>query len=303
MPKLLKQAIVTPVPKKSNVSEFSYFRPISNLPFLSKLMERIVVNQLTEYCELNSLEEPNQSAYRQGHSTETALLKITNDLLLKMDNQQVSLLILLDMSAAFDTIPHQLFLDRLQETFGLSGSALQWFRSYFKARAQRIAINGEMSTTDELEIGLPQGSGAGPFGYKTYTKPIGYIIKMLAYHINYNMFADDNQLHNALSPNSVSSQLTAKANLEYCITVLSKWLHENKLKLNGNKTELIMIGKKSQLSKMSFDSISIAGSEIQAKPFAKNLGVYIDQDLSMTVQVNHVIKTCNTQLRILWFCG
>ena len=111
-----------------------------------------MVTQLTEYCELNSLEEPRQSAYRQGHSTETALLKITNDLLLKMDNQQTSLLVLLDMSAAFDTIPHQWFLDRLQRTFGLSGSALKWFQSYFKDRVQRIAINGEMSTADELEI-------------------------------------------------------------------------------------------------------------------------------------------------------
>ena len=194
------------------------------------------------------------------------------------------------MSAAFDTIPHQLFLDRLKRTFGLSGSALKWFQSYFKDRVQRIAINGEMSTADELEIGLVQGSGAGPFGYKTYTKPIGDIIKALAYHIDYHMFADDNQLHNALSPDSIASQLMAKSNLEYCITVLSKWLHENKLKLNGNKTEFIMIGKKTQLSKMAFDSISIAGSEIRAKPCAKNLGVYIDQDLSMAVQVNHVIK-------------
>ena len=118
-----------------------------------------------------------------------------------MDNQQVSLLVLLDMSAAFDTIPHQLFLVRLEGTFGLSGSALAWFQSYFKDRVQRIVINGEMSTTDKLEIGLPQGSGAGPFGYETYTKPIGNIIKALLRHIDYHMFADDNQLHYALSPN------------------------------------------------------------------------------------------------------
>ena len=300
IPKPLKQAVVTPVPKKSNVSEFSNFRPISNLPFLSKLLERLVVNQLTDYCELNSLEEPYQSAYRQGHSTETALLKITNDLLLNMDNQQISLLVLLDMSAAFDTIPHQMFLDRLKCAFGLSGSALKWFESYFTDRSQRVVINGDMSSTDELEIGLPQGSGAGPFGYKAYTKPIGHLIKTLLLDLAYHMFTDDNQLYNALSPNSITSQLNAKSDLEGCISVLSKWLFENRLKLNESKTELVMIGKKAHIQKMSYDSIDIGGSEIPASPCAKNLGVYIDQDLSMAPQINHVLRSCNTQLRVLW---
>ena len=153
VPKPFKQAIVTPIPKKPNVTEFANFRPISNLPFLSKLMERIVIKKMSEYCENNSLEEPFQSAYRRGLSTETALLKIMNDLLLNMDNQQVSLLVLLDMSAAFDTIPHDLFLDRLKHTYGISGTALQWFDSYFKDRYQRIVIKGDMSDLDTLEIG------------------------------------------------------------------------------------------------------------------------------------------------------
>ena len=187
MPKQLKRAIVTPIPKKINSIEFSNFRPISNLPFLSKLIERITINQLSEYCEENNLEEPYQSAYRRGLSTETALLKITNELLLNMDNQNISLLVLLDMSAAFDTIPHDLFLSRLEHTFGLSGSALEWFKSYFKDRYQRIMVNGEMSREIELEIGLPQGSGAGPFGYKAYTKPIGHLIRSLLLDIAYHM--------------------------------------------------------------------------------------------------------------------
>ena len=300
VPKQLKQAIVTPIPKKPNLIEFANFRPISNLPFLSKLMERIAIKQLSEYCESNNLEEPYQSAYRRGLSTETALLKIMNDLLLNMDNQQVSLLVLLDMSAAFDTIPHDLFLDRLQHAFGLSGSALEWFRSYFKDRYQRTLINDEMSNQDELEIGLPQGSGAGPFGYKSYTKPMGQLIRSLCLDILYHMFADDNQLYNSLSPNSLDSQLAAKASIEHCINALSKWLHINQLKLNESKTELVLIGKKTHISKMTYDAITIGGEEIRATPCAKNLGVYIDQELSMRHQINSVVKSCNVQLRILW---
>ena len=300
VPRKMKEAIVTPIPKKPNKIEFANFRPISNLPFLSKLMERIAVNQLSQYCESNSLEEPYQSAYRRGFSTETALLKITNDLLLNMDIKRVSILVLLDMSAAFDTIPHDMFLDRLQHAFGLSGSALKWFDSYFRNRQQRTVIKGEMSDIDLLEIGLPQGSGAGPFGYKAYTKPIGYLIRCLKLEILYHMFADDNQLYNSLNPKSLAAQLTAKNNIESCIAALSKWLHKNHLKLNENKTELVIIGKRSHLSKMAYDSISIGGEKIQATSCAKNLGVHIDEELTMRQQINSVVKSCNIQLRILW---
>ena len=210
----LKPAIVTPVPKKLNSNEFSNFRPISNLSFLSKLIEQIVVDQLSIYTKNNDLEEPLQSAYKTGYSTETALLKITNDILLNMDQQRVTLLVLLDMSAAFDTIPHHLFLSRIKSTFGVSGTAHQWFRSYFEDRYQRVTINGELSEEMALEIGLPKGAGAGPFGYKVYTRPIGSLIRKLSTEVLFHMFADDNQLHRSLSPKDPSSQVAARSDLE-----------------------------------------------------------------------------------------
>ena len=203
IPKQLKQAVVTPILKKPNKIEFSNFRPISNLPSLSKLMERITVKQLSEYCESNSLEEPQQSAYRRGFSTETALLKITNDLLLNMDNQHVSLLVLLDMIAAFETIPNTLFLNRLKSAFGLSGGL-----SFFKDKYQRTMINEDMSDLDLLEI--VQESGAGPFGYKAYTKPIGFLIRSLNLDTLYHMFANDNQLYKFLNPKSSFRNQTRK---------------------------------------------------------------------------------------------
>ena len=114
IPKELKAAIITPIPKKPKITDFSNFRPISNLPFISKLIERIAVDKLSEYCAENNLNEPYQSAYKKNHSCETALLEVFNQILNNMDGQNVTLLTLLDLSAAFDTVPHQRFLERLE---------------------------------------------------------------------------------------------------------------------------------------------------------------------------------------------
>ena len=157
MPRALKRAIITPVPKKANIEEYTNFRPISNLPYLSKLVERVVVDQLTQYCDHYSLNEPLQSAYRSGHSTETALLKVTNDILLNMDSQEVTLLTLLDLSATFDTIPHNLFVEKLRKDYGISGAPLQWFQSYFKDRLQQVVIEGAASKLLPLDTGMPRG--------------------------------------------------------------------------------------------------------------------------------------------------
>ena len=212
MPKSFKRAIVTPIPKKPKLAEFKNFRPISNLPFLSKIIERIVIEKLTSYCAENKLEEPFQSAYRRNHSCETALLEVANNILTNMDNQRVTLLTLLDLSAAFDTVPHDRFLTRLESDYGISGIALQWFASYFQDRYQSVIINDSLSNPQQLTTGMPQGSGTGPWGYTKYTGPLGVLIRILC--ILYHMFADDTQLHTSLDPNSRQSQLQAKTTIE-----------------------------------------------------------------------------------------
>ena len=130
-PQSFKEAVITPLLKKDGLDPvFKNYRPISNLPFLSKLLERIVSPQLLDYMHTNYLFEPFQSAYRKYHSTETALLKIHNDVLHSLDDGDAVLLVLLDLSAAFDTVDHQLLLNRFQYNLGLSGSVLKWFHSY-----------------------------------------------------------------------------------------------------------------------------------------------------------------------------
>ena len=135
-----KSAIVRPVLKKPSLDpeNFGNYSPISNLRFLSKITEKVVLAQLLKHLQTNKLLYHLQSAYRSDHSTETALLKICNDILSALDNKNVALLSLLDLSAAFDTIDHSILLSRLQTCFGISGSVLSWFESYFSGRFQSV---------------------------------------------------------------------------------------------------------------------------------------------------------------------
>ena len=140
VPQSFKIAVIKPILKKPNLdpNDLSNYRPISNLPFLSKILEKVVTKQLCSFLQSNSTLEVFQSEFRPHHSTETALLKVLNDLLLSSDNGFISLLVLLDLSAAFDTIDHLILIDRLENLVGLSGQALSWFRSYLSERHQFV---------------------------------------------------------------------------------------------------------------------------------------------------------------------
>ena len=147
IPMNLKRALVTPLIKKANADPeiFKNYRPISNLPFLFKTIERVASKQIQNYVDINNLNANYQSAYRKYHSTETALVRVTNDILRAVDNHHHVILVLLDLSAAFDTLDHTILLQRFQERFGITGNALRWMTSYFYERQQCVVINGARS--------------------------------------------------------------------------------------------------------------------------------------------------------------
>ncbi|WP_419629649.1 reverse transcriptase domain-containing protein, partial [Thiolapillus sp.] len=163
-PSTFRSALGKPLLKKASLdpNNLKNFRPVSNLSFMSKITEKVVLQQLLAYLTEQRLICPSQSAYRPHHSTETALLKITNDILLALDSGNVSLLTLLDLSAAFDTIDHCILLDRLQHMYGISGTALSWFSSYLTNRTQSVIVNDHISQVSSLSYGVPQGSKLGP---------------------------------------------------------------------------------------------------------------------------------------------
>jgi len=176
MPENLKIAVVRPLLKKLILDLIlKNYHPVSNLPFLSKLTEKIVLERLNEHILSNNLKEMFQSAYCKAHSTETALLRVRNDILSAMDKQQVTLLIMLDLSSAFDTIDHEILFKRLSDRLGIQGHALQWIKSYLTGRGQYISINGETSEVVPLLHGVPQGSVLGPVLFTMYIIPLGDI--------------------------------------------------------------------------------------------------------------------------------
>ena len=165
---------------------------MSNITFLGKLIEKIACARLTEHMDHYNLADSHQSAYRAAHSTESALIKVKNDIMLSIDGKKAVLLVLLDLSAAFDTIDHKILVSRLSKRIGVSGTALDWFQSYLEGWTSRVEIAGNLSKPITANFGLPQGSVVGPIGYSIYTLPVGDIARH--HGVNYHVYADDTQL-------------------------------------------------------------------------------------------------------------
>ena len=163
VPKQLKSAIVRPLLKKASLDpeQFKNYRPVSNLSFVSKIIENVVATRITTYLNDNSLLNPFQSAYKRFHSTETALLRVHNDLITDIGNRKMAVLILLDLSAAFDTIHHDILKQRLTTRYGIDGAVLKWISSYLSDRSQRVSAGGILSEPVSMDIGVSQGSVLG----------------------------------------------------------------------------------------------------------------------------------------------
>ena len=172
---------------------------MSNLPYISKLSERAAAEQFTEHLTVSNLHSLLQSAYKKHHSTETALLKMKNDILMSMNEQQVTLLVLLDLSAAFDTIHHDKLIGRLESDLGIADDALAWFKSYLSNRFQRVSVKGGLSKKFPLSQGVPQGSCLGPLLFTVYTRKLFQIVEDHLPQVH--CYADDTQLYISFSPN------------------------------------------------------------------------------------------------------
>ena len=256
---------------------------------ISKITERAASIQVVNHLTLHHLFPGTQSAYRKHHSTETALLKVTNDILLSMNRQHVSLLVLLDLSSAFDTVDHTILLNRLQSHFGICGSSLSWFESYLSCRTQFVSIKGYNSSNIPVQHGVPQGSCLGPLLFSLYTSPLFDLIRS---HLpDMHCYADDTQVYLSFKPGSISSEESAFSAIQSCISAIRSWLLTNKLLIN-TKTEFLIIGTRQQLSKVQTDSISVGESRISSSKEVRNLGTWLDNTLSMSTQVSKVASSC-----------
>ena len=267
-----KEALVNPLLKKDDLPHvFANLRPVSNLQFISKLTERTVFDQVHRHMTEYSLYPVLQSAYRKGHSTETTLLKVTNDILMNMDCQHVTLLVMLDLSAAFDTVDHEILLNRLNSRVGVKGQALKWFASYLTNRSLRVSFGQSLSEKFELSYGVPQGSCLGTLLHTIYASELLDIIEK---HLpDAHTYADDTQLYLSFKPAATSSQADAIAAMEACIKDFRAWMSRNKLMLNSGKTEVMIIGTRQQLAKVELRNLHVGDVEVSPVGVVRDLGI------------------------------
>ncbi|XP_041642854.1 uncharacterized protein LOC121509496, partial [Cheilinus undulatus] len=293
VPSSFKTASVTPIIKKpgSDPEDLSNYQPISNLPFISKILEKAVATQLQQHMSNHELHEPLQSGFRTHHSTETALIKITNDLLTAADSGHISLLILLDLTAAFDTISHTVLLDRLSHHLGITDTALSWFHSYLSQRKQFVTIGTSHSSPAPVNQGVPQGSVLGPLLFTIYMLPLGQIIHK--HGLSFQSYADDTQLYLSTKP---STQLPPHS-LVKCLHDNKAWMTSDQLKLNSNKTELMVVAPKALLQKVGDLMLDVDGTSICPSSEVRNLGVILDSTLSFQSHIKSVTKSAFYHLK------
>jgi hypothetical protein len=295
-PSSYKTASVKPLLKKDNldVNNLKNYRPVSNLSFVSKVIEKVIQRQLFQYLESNALLPVSQSAYRPRHSVETALIKVVNDLLLAMDRGNVTILTLLDLSSAFDTIDHDILLGRLFSLYGISGTALDWFRSYLSNRTQFVTIDDCSSEKTDVKLGVPQGSVLGPILFILYTKPLFSLIEK--HSLKCQSYADDSQLLKSCPPQHLHSAIVST---QECASDIKVWMTRNRLKLNDDKTEALIVHAKncSDLDD-SLTSLKVGEADITFSKSARDLGFMLSaEQLSLREHVTLICQSANYELR------
>ena len=210
------------------------------------------------------------------------------------DAGHASILILLALSAAFDTIDHNILLDRLKSFLGITGAALDWFKSYLQGRSQCVTFNDSTSSPHAVSYGVPQGSVLGPLLFRIYLLPLGTLLRNLG--LSFHFYADDTQIYLSCCPSSLNVTI---AQLNEAYSSVSEWLSTNFLKLNHGKTEVLLIGSASALDKckQSTSSITLGGVTLPFASSVRNLGVTFDQSLTFKLHISNVCRSSYYQLQ------
>ena len=293
-PETEKCALITPAIKKSSLDkdDLSNYRPISNLSFVSKVIERLVSVRIDRFLHLYHLMSPYQSAYRPSHSTETVLVRLCNDIAAARDRHLLTGVVFLDFSAAFDTVDYDILLERLHVSFNFSGVVLKWFSSYLKDRYQIVRFKSCKSSPYRLLCGVPQGSVLGPRLYSLYVSSISKIIS--SYELSHHIFADDICVYFSSSPVGIDNSVARVVN---CIDHLCDWFNCNRLKLNGNKTTFILFNSHHLPTPVC---INVSGVNVYPSQTVRYLGVTLDESLSFEQHMVNICKSSFAFLRSLY---
>ena len=275
-------ATVKPLLKSGkDKDELSSYRPLYNTSFLSKVLETACLLQLNDHLSKIPSLQRLQSAYRRNHSVETAVMKVYNDLILNKSQGKDTILVLLDLSAAFDTVDHDILLNDLF-VLGIDGTVLEWFKSYLRDRKFKVCISDTLSNECEMKTGVPQGSILGPILFLIYTIELHYVLESLG--ISYHCYADDTQIY--FSFETINE---AEHKLGEIFHAVDKWMSSRRLKLNSDKTECILISTNSGIRRnLDVDSIMLGTTSVGLSKSVRNLGFILDNKLTLSDQINNV---------------
>ena len=292
-PAALKCAHVKPLLKAPSLDceNLRSYRPVSNLSLVSKIVETAINEQLQSYFSANGLLSPYQSAYRKGHSVESALTHVYSSLLKELDRGRSVFLILLDLSAAFDTISHTRLIEVLHNRFGICSKALDLIKSYLTNRVSHVKINNSLSNPTTPTVGVPQGSVLGPVLFNCIMAQLPSILKSIG--IDSHIYADDTQFWVSFRP---EDELVARSRIQRAFKVIGKFMTDNSLQLNADKTQFLPVSR----SDIEFAPLSISdGIVIEPSNKVRNLGVIFDRQLSFRSYAGEVRKSGFFHLRRL----
>ena len=291
VPRSWKMTLIHPIQKNPRSTETSNYRPIAILPTIAKITERIVYEQLYSYLSVHHLLSPCPHGFRTNHSTETALLTMTDRVYEAMDRRQVALLCMLDLSKCFDVIPYDRLLVKLQQY----GVDIRWFTSYLTDHYQQVMMrtpDGRSTLSQPLinPIGTYQGSALGPLLFSIYATDMPLFQPDDVTHATCLVqYCDDTQLAVLGRPRDAGALVAC---MEENLASLAIWLRKNGLKVNADKTQLVVIGTHQNLRQLPPISVEFMGTTITGSPTARNLGVTFDVNLSFGDHVTEVVRRC-----------
>ena len=288
-PDKLKLARVVPIHKGGDETEIDNYRPISILHILSKIFERIVHNQLTNFFEKYNILDDCQYGFRAGRSTTQAVMNHLDYVYECLDRGSVVLSIFIDFSKAFDCIDHELLLKKL-EMYGIRGVTRQWFQSYLHDRSQYVQVGDKSSLVSTVSHGVPQGSILGPLLFLIFINDF----RRSCPYFKFTLYADDSTLScnlNEIDPTLINLTISRELNNVY------KWLSINKLKINFNKTKFIIFNYRKNIA---IDSITFANHDIERTDSIKFLGIIIDEKLSFKNHVNDISSKTSNKVGLLY---
>ena len=292
----VKEATIVPLLKKAGLDPevLKNYRPVSDIVLISKLIETVVLDQFNMHTSRNNLKCHSQHGYQKFHNTETLLLKVVNDVLIGFDKNNGTILLLLDLSAAFDTVDIQKLLNILQTDFGVTGIALKWFRSFLTKRKQKVRIQDSLSDTIDVLFGVPQGSVLGPVLFNVYAQSLYKVISAAGF--NTSGYADDSNARLTFALTFQHSVITQHLpNLMESITL---WMNQFFLKINPDKTEIILFVPPSLSHRQTINGTFFRnGTCIRFSDIVTNLGFKLDKFLTLEPYVNSTVALCYKQLK------